>query len=556
MSAALLFIALVSASALDQCEDVEHVEHVSFIQLRATTNKRAVWLASNIHAAKAADPAALWILGITLGGTATLVLCAVFLYVRTCGAARWSGAPDTEPILPGDGPTEPSSNRRQSAAFPRELPAEAISRGPSALTRRRTIAAGQEDRWRIDDAAEMSSIAFVLNMFADLCPPGMLPMAFALRQTGYVPAASLLVFFCGICVYTMWCIGRTTAITSETTFEGQWKVAIGQSTSWIPVAVVVAVCFGCLLSYACFYADIFASAVPAFGLHWSRGVCLFVFGLFPTLPLCLLKDMSALSPSSGFALIAVLGTAVVMVVRCFDGSYGAGGRFFKEQPAAPAQVQGGHLWNFGIGSLVLVNALAMGFLSHYNGCKYYRELANHTPATLRACTAKAMGLSSLVFAICAFAGYSTFGDSSDGVILNNYAEDDQVINVARIGMGLSIIASFPLMFSGLREAVMTLLERAGVDLALVWQQDLLSVVMLLLILSIALFLTDAGLVVGVVGAVCGSSIIYVIPSLLYAGAIEKFLSPDKHRMEIGTLRCLAIGGVVLGVSGVLTSVLS
>merc|ERR1719261_1709283 len=258
-------------------------------------------------------------------------------------------------------------------------------------------------------------------------------------------------------------------------------------------------------------------------------------------------------PSSGFALVAVLGTAVAMVVRCFDGSYAVGGRFFKEQPAVPAQVQGGHLWNFGIGTLVLVNALAMGFLSHYNGCKYYRELAHHTPAKLLDCTAKAMGLSSVIFALCAFAGYSTFGDSSDGVILNNYAEDDQVINVARIGMGLSIIASFPLMFSGLREAMMTLLGRAGVDLALVWQQDLLSVVMLVAILSIALFLTDAGLVVGVVGAVCGSSIIYVIPSVLYAAAIEKFLSPDKHRTELMVLRCLAVGGVVLGVSGVLTS---
>merc|ERR1719316_1135750 len=245
-----------------------------------------------------------------------------------------------------------------------------------------------------------------------------------------------------------------------------------------------------------------------------------------------------------------------MVVRCFDGSYAAGGRFAKAQPTTPAQVQGGHLWNFGIGSLVLVNALAMGFLSHYNGCKYYRELANHTPAKLCSCTAKAMGLSSLVFAICAFAGYSTFGDSSDGVILNNYAEDDQVINVARIGMGLSIIASFPLMFSGLREAVMTLFERAGADLDLVWKQDLLSVVMLLVILSVALFLTDAGLVVGVVGAVCGSAIIYVIPSILYAAAIEMFLSPDKHRTELGALRCLAVGGVVLGVSGVLTSILS
>ena len=100
-----------------------------------------------------------------------------------------------------------------------------------------------------------------------------------------------------------------------------------------------------------------------------------------------------------------------------------------------------------------------------------------------------------------------------------------------------------------------MLERAAVDLGLVWQQDLLSVVMLLVILSVALFLTDAGLVVGVVGAVCGSAIIYVIPSILYAAAIEMFLSPDKHRTELRILRCLAVGGVILGVSGVLTSIL-
>merc|ERR1719454_101117 len=150
MSAALLFIAAAGASTLDQCEDVEDVAHVSFIQLRATTTaKRAVWLQSHIHAAQATDPAALWILGITLGGTATLVLCAVFLYVKTCGAARWSGASDTEPILPGDAPTENPSldHRRQTMAMPRELPAEAAAGGARALSRRRTIAHGQEERW-------------------------------------------------------------------------------------------------------------------------------------------------------------------------------------------------------------------------------------------------------------------------------------------------------------------------------------------------------------------------------------------------------------------------
>merc|ERR1740121_1877457 len=87
------------------------------------------------------------------------------------------------------------------------------------------------------------------------------------------------------------------------------------------------------------------------------------------------------------------------------------------------------------------------------------------------------------------------------------------------------------------------------DYDLVWKQDFLSMGLLAMITSVALVVTDAGLVVGLVGAICGSAIIYVVPCTLYAEAIKNVLSVEKQRLDLIWLRCLAALGVGLGIAG-------
>lgn len=414
----------------------------------------------------------------------------------------------------------------------------------------------QRAKWTKDDASEsMSSAAFVVNMFADLCPPGLLPLAYGLQGTGFVPAFAILFVFYGLCVYTMWTVSRTAEITGKVTFMDQWETVIGKETSWVPVVVVAVVCFGCNLAYACFYGDIFTRLLPTLGLPMPRYVCVLAITIVLTMPLCLLKDLSALAPSSTFAFVCVLYTAGIMVVRWQDGSYAEGGRFYGDltgdlQPNVPAS----HMWDFGPQSIVLVNALAVAFLSHYNACKYYRELKGHNPAFFRRIVALAMGTCTVLFGITMVAGYQTFGTAADGVILKNYSREDWPVNVARIGMGLSIVASFPLMFSGLRESVVTLLKRAyperSDEFDGVRYQDVLSLAMVALIMGCAMLLADVGVVVGIVGSVCGSAIIYIIPCSLYAAALQSpQMDSVKHANEIIGAK-FAIGfGVVLGVAG-------
>jgi len=248
-----------------------------------------------------------------------------------------------------------------------------------------------------------------------------------------------------------------------------------------------------------------------------------------------------------------------MIARAVDGSYQEGGRFFADlDPMLTPQVPPQHISQFSMSSLVLINTFAMAFLSHYNGNKYYRELKHHSPAKSLRCTATAMGISTCVFIMTMLAGFYTFGTHSDGVILKNYSRDDAPINIARIGMGLSIVASFPLMFSGLREAVITLLKiifpSNSSQFDNIWVQDLLSIAILWLLFIVAMVLTDAGIVVGVVGAVCGSTIIYIVPCLLYASSIKGYLTITCTQMfELLWLRFLTLLGIFLAIAGCISS---
>jgi amino acid permease len=360
-------------------------------------------------------------------------------------------------------------------------------------------------------------------------------------------------------------IARTALITGKTTFAEQWAKLIGEGSSWIPTLVLIAVCFGNTIEYLCFVADLLAGSLPAFGLPLSRTLCTWLFALFPTLPLCFLKDLSALAPTSLLGLFSVIYLVIVIVLRSFDGSYAPGGHFYVELPvASKPSVPQGHLFQFGLPSLVLINALAMGFLPHYNGCKYYRELEDHNPKRFLKCTMAGMGAAAFLYSIAMLAGYRSFGSATQSVITESYSSDDLLINIARVAIGSSILFSFPIMFSGLREAFLQMLSDVGkIECKEVWKQDSITFVMVVLIAFLTSILTDAGLVVGLVGPICGCAAIFLVPCTLYAAALKwrvSHLTADGHASreasdknmsgQIFLARALTVLGVFLMVGGV------
>ena len=151
-------------------------------------------------------------------------------------------------------------------------------------------------------------------------------------------------------------------------------------------------------------------------------------------------------------------------------------------------------------------------------------------------------------------GFLTFGAASQGLILNNYATSDPLAFIARLGIGCSIIFSYPINFIGLREGVLGLLGATG-------ESDTTHVISTVLLLAVAcgisMMTKNLGLVVALGGAVLGSALVYVIPAAM--GVASKLQKGKKTPLTTGekaeVVACGAMGvtGVALGVLGAVMS---
>ena len=125
------------------------------------------------------------------------------------------------------------------------------------------------------------------------------------------------------------------------------------------------------------------------------------------LPMCLLRDLSALAPVATAGVMAVRPhntlpicpcahcalnkaalptpqvaySAVFIALRAADGSCAPGGALFEALPVAPQLAQAS-LGRVSVGTAVLFNMLSTAFMAHTNavGARTKRELAARTPA--------------------------------------------------------------------------------------------------------------------------------------------------------------------------------
>merc|ERR1719183_1901582 len=148
-----------------------------------------------------------------------------------------------------------------------------------------------------------------------------------------------------------------------------------------------------------------------------------------------------------------------MLIRCIDGSYGPGGIFFEsmKDELRPDFSEGINLWGINVKSLAFACGLSTSYVCHYNSPRFYDELRDNTMGRFNIAVSTAFVL------VCGFnlwimiAGYLTFGTATQGNILNNYSDNDTMATDGRLCVGGSVLWGYPLLFTGLRESLLTIM---------------------------------------------------------------------------------------------------
>lgn len=410
---------------------------------------------------------------------------------------------------------------------------------------------------------------------------GALALPAAVASVGGAEAIPASLFLIGIAAamsaYSFTLIGTVCEQTGATTYVQAWENTVKSQTNLISAVLSVKTALACL-AYMMILADSLSSVASVSRVEALIGVTIVALA-----PLCLMPNLTALAPYSFVGVVGILLTTAFMVLRFWDGTY-----------ATPTIHDDGNVWmvdsstvglepvktlanydplstttetfvNFDPLSTTTTEAalnldpltttalsdavvhtdpfaligmactLATAFVCHYNGPRIYTELQGST-AVFERLTNSSFAFGAFLMAVIAATGYMTFGSDSAAVILSSYSPNDSLMSLSRLLIIVSLIATFPLPFLGLRDSLQD-------KWPLQEKKFSLTFGLLFGIALVAASFDDLGLLLKLGGGTVSTAIAYVIPSLMYLK-----VNPSAPLPKV-----LCAVAVAIGITGVTTT---
>lgn len=409
----------------------------------------------------------------------------------------------------------------------------------------------------------------IFNLVKSIVGAGVLSLPAGIAAYGNAPSAvipaMLFIFLMGtISAYTFSLLARVCQATGAQTYAEAWSKTSckgGNGCSWLIAASSAMDCFAGNVTYSMVLADTFRDLLVTLGfVTMTRTKALLGLTSTVLLPLCLVKNLSSLAP---FSLVGIMGmayTTVAIGIRYFGGAYALvpEGKFVADLAVPPSfgTVGGmGSAFSYPPKSLLLLCMLSTAYIAHFNAPKFYNELQNNTMRRFNIVTASSFGISMVVYAAVAVWSFLTFGGSTVGLVLNNYSTRDVLMSASRFAVALSLVFSYPLLFVGTRDGVMDLLRLRPLRVSSTTStnsrffENTVSVVLLTIITAIALKIKDLTFVASMSGAVFGTALIFIYPTIMFRNA----MNDDDTTIMIGNgvwekrlAGIIAILGVAIG----------
>ena len=292
-----------------------------------------------------------------------------------------------------------------------------------------------------EDKGQKSSIPLsVFNLVNNVAGAGILTLSSGVAAgTGWIPAIIVCTILAALSGHCFSIIGEACELTGEATFKGLWKRTIGEKSTYLVDSMIATMCLSCSVIYSGILGDVFTSLLRQTGFpnQWNgRASNIVIISAVVLLPLCLIKDLSALAFTSVLGFTSILYTVLFVLTRFFDGSYRLpGGKYLQDGLIVTPAFKTASPWNFGLKSLVLTSNLGLAYIAHYNAPNYYRSLKNSNSKRFRLMVNISFFILATLYTVTMIAGYATFGDVCRGNILLNYHPDDLLSTFGRLATG-------------------------------------------------------------------------------------------------------------------------
>ncbi|KAF2995779.1 hypothetical protein E8E14_002112 [Neopestalotiopsis sp. 37M] len=350
-----------------------------------------------------------------------------------------------------------------------------------------------------------------MNMANSIIGAGIIGQPYAFRNAGLLAGIVLLVGLTVVVDWTIRLIVVNSKLSGANSFQGTVEHCFGRS-GLIAISVAQwAFAFGGMVAFGVVVGDSIPHVLeavfpglrtwPVLGLLADRRVVIAVFIMGVSYPLTLYRDIAKLAKASTFALISMLIILVTVVVQ------GA---------LVPSEDRGSFstpLLTVNGGIFQAIGVISFAFVCHHNSLLIYGSLKTPTIDRFARVTHYSAGVSMAACMLVALVGFLTFGDKTQGNVLNNFASDNSMVNIARLCFGLNMLTTLPLEAFVCREVMLNYWfpgEPFNMNLHLIFSSALVVSAM-----TVSLITCDLGVVFELVGATSACALAYILPPLCY-----------------------------------------
>ncbi|RLN61026.1 hypothetical protein BBJ29_004167 [Phytophthora kernoviae] len=294
----------------------------------------------------------------------------------------------------------------------------------------------------------------IFNLVSTIIGGGILSLPFAFDKCGLVVAIVFMMIAASASTFSLYVIVSCSRRGRAASYEEVVRKALGARAGRITVVLLVLLTFLTLVAYIILTKDLVGSLGSQFlygrALSVAEQNVLTIVCVLLVSPALLARSMDALRFTSVFSLVSVLVLAVAITFR-------AVGVVFKQrdildvesEPVIPVKL----VPTSWVDATYAFPIISVSFLCHFNVLPVYRELHKPTRHRLKKVVGATMFSTWVFYILVGIMGYLFAFQQQGGVqgdILNNFSDNDPLVNLGRLGLLITIQLSLPLIIQPCR----------------------------------------------------------------------------------------------------------
>ncbi|GAA5927431.1 Avt2p [Sporobolomyces koalae] len=383
--------------------------------------------------------------------------------------------------------------------------------------------------------------AGIANMSNSILGAGIIGLPYALREAGLLSGIILLLVLGVVTDWTIRLIVLNAKMSGRRSYIDIMDSCFGKKGRAACSFFQFAFAFGGMCAFCVILGDTIPRVLQSvtgenangfIKFLVSRQVVTFLLTVGISYPLSLYRDIEKLSHASALALVSMVVIVISVAVR---------------GPGVADSLKGDPNMRWTVleaGFFEAIGVISFAFVCHHNSLLIYGSLRTPTLDRFAQVTHVSTILSVVACLCMSTSGFLVFTDRTQGNILNNFAEDDWLINVARACFGCNMFATLPLEAFVCREVAETYF----------WPDEkefnkrrhvLITSALVFSALIVSLITCDLGLILELAGGFSATALAYLFPAACFLKLSGHGTQQAPQRLAAWVCAVFGIGVMVL-----------